>query len=346
MNKTALFIISLFLLWGCSREDPSKNETKGELHTYKVSSQKVQAYVEATGTIQPDLDGGAKIVSPLQGSVKKIFVRTGDSIKKGMPLVALRSSDVSDTYASHLSTLSQLKQAERIYNLNKELFEVGAITRNDLLNSEANYEQAKALSEGLKQKLDIYGAHSPDSLNDELIIKAPIDGRVADIQAHIGDRFDTSIPLMTVANSDKVIVVANIYDTDIPKIKKGKQVTFFTDIFPDVQFKGAVSYISDVEDMDSKTIKTYITIMSGRELLKQNMFLKIKIIEGEKILPVVPKTALIYEEGKFYVNLKQGERVGRHEIKPLRDISDKFIAVEGLKDGDEIVYSAIDLEKT
>lgn len=345
MKKAAILIIALSLLWSCSKGDPPKDETKDELHTYKVSSQKVQAYIEATGSIQADLEGAAKILSPLQGSVEKIFVKMGDHVKKGTPLAVLRSSDVSDAYASHLSTLSQLKQAERIYNLNKELFEVGAVTKNDLLNSEASYEQAKAISEGLKKKLDIYGASSQDASPDRLILKSPIDGNVADIQAHIGDRFDTTASLMIIANSNKVLVVANIYDTDIPKMRKGKDVTFYLDTFPDIQFKGVVSYISDVEDMDSKTIKTYIRILSGTDLFKQNMFLKIKILEGEKMLPVVPKTAIIYKEGKFYVNVKDGGQFTLKEVKPVRDASEKLMAVEGLKDGDEIVYSAIDLEK-
>ena len=335
----------LFIFLGCGKGDPPKNETKDELRTYRVSSQKVQAYIEATGTIQPDLEGGAKILSPLQGAVEKILVRIGDSVRKGTPLVFLRSTEVSDTQASHLSTLAQLRQAERMYNLNKQLFEIGAVTRNDFLTSEANYEQLKAVSEGLKNKLDIYGISSQDGSQDKLLIKAPIEGYVTDIQAHIGDRFDTNTPLMTIVNPNKVVVVANIYDIDMPRIKQGKEVVFYTDVFPDKRFKGVISYISAQEELDTKTVKTYISVIEGKDLFKQNMFLRIKILEGEKVLPILPKTAVIYREEKFYVNRKEGQQFTLREIKPVRDVSEKLMAVEGLKDGDEIAYSAIELEK-
>ena len=118
--------------------------------------------------------------------VEKILVRIGDSVKQGTPLALVRSSDVSDAYAGHLSGLAQLKQAERSYELNKKLFESRAVTRNDLPTSEANYEQSKAAVEGLKKKLDIYGSSSKGGGQGTLTVRAPISGNVVDIQAHPG----------------------------------------------------------------------------------------------------------------------------------------------------------------
>jgi len=338
-------IISLLLIFGgCSRESPPKEEPKESLRTYTVSSEQVKSILEATGTVQPDLEGGAKIVSPVQGSVERILVKIGDRVKKGTALITLRSPDVSDAAASYRSALAQLSQADRLNNLNKQLFEIGAVTRNDVLNSEANYEQARALSEGLKKKLDIYGV-SGDGIHDSLTIRAPIDGTVADLPAHIGDRFDTNVPLMTIADPDKTVVVANVYGADVLKLRKGEEVTFYADVLPASVFKGTISYISDVEDMDSKTVKTYIKNLNGTRFFRQNMFLNIRILVGEKQMPVVPKTTLIFKDGKFFVNKKQGKRFELVEVKPAGSASNKMMTVEGLKEGDEIAYSAIDLEK-
>ena len=43
-----------------------------------------------------------------------------------------------------------------------------------------------------------------------------------------------------------------------------------------------------------------------RDLFKQNMFLRIKILNANRKLPVVPKTALLYKDGKFEVYMKVG----------------------------------------
>jgi cobalt-zinc-cadmium efflux system membrane fusion protein len=345
MKHAAIISFTLLALWGCKHEEPVKKQTERPLQTMTVAAQTIQGGLEATGTVQPDQEGGAKILTPLAGAVAQIFVRIGDCVHKGTPLAEIRSPEISDTYSGYLSAQAQLKQAERAYTMNKKLFEIGAVTNNDLTNSEANYEQSKALVDGLRKKLDINGAASADGLHGRLVVRAPISGTVVDIQAHLGDRFDTATPLMTIANPNHSMVVANIFDTDAAKIGKGKPVAFTTDVFPGTTFKGVVSYVSDVEDADSKTIKTYIRLVEGQPMLKQNMFLKLKILDGEKRVPVIAKSAMIYKEGKFYVQLKNSTGFQLQEIKPLMDVSDKLTAVDGIHEGAVIACSAIDLEQ-
>lgn len=343
MKRTILVMLCLSLLAGCSKEE-KKEPPKKEVQTYKVTIQKVQSFVEATGTVQPDLEGGAKILTPVAGSVQKIFVKVGDRVNKGAALAAIRSPEVSDAQAGYLSAMAQFKQAERSYNLNKKLYDIGAVTQNDMLTSESTLQLAKATVEGYKKKLAIYNS-SPTGGMDTLIIKAPIAGNVVDIQAHIGDRFDTGTPLMAIANSGKSLIVANIFDTDIGKFNKGKEVTFTSDIFTKQIFKGIVTYVSDVEDADSKTIKTYIRPLGTTMPFKQNMFLKIRILEGEKSLPVVPKSTIIYKDGKFYAKVKKHDSFESKEVKPVRDVSDLLMAVDGLSEGDIIASAAIDQEQ-
>ena len=352
MRNVITLLAVICILWGCTKsQDPPKEDSKentGEtkVETYKVSSQEVTSSIEATGSIQPDIEGSAKVISALAGTIENIFVKVGDPVRKEDPLVSIRSADVSDAYSSYLSALSQVKQAERTYNLNKQLFDLGAVTKNDLINSEANFEQVKAVLEGAKKKLEIYGVNHESGFTDRHLIKSPMDGTIVEIQAHLGDRVDTSNPMMIVADPNKVIVVANIYDTEISNVHRGKDVTFSTDIFPGTLFKGTVTYISDASDPDSKTIKTYIRITGGPHPFKQNMFLRMKILNGRKRFPVVPKTALLYKDGKFAVYLRADGKYETKEVKPAFDVSEKLIAVEGLKDGDEVVLSAIGMEKT
>ncbi len=345
MARVTILVLLLALLAACGEAHSARLEPKEALHTYTVTSQKIQSSIEATGVVQPDLEGGAKILSPAAGAIEEVYVRAGDRVKKGAALASLRSSDATDAHANYLAALAQLKQAERTYELNKQLFEVGAVTKNDLLASEAAYEQVKSASEGLKMKMAIYGVDSPDGPRDKLVLHAPIDGTIVDLQAHIGDRFDTSTALMTIANPHRIVIVANLFDSDMPNIKKGSVVTFSTDVFPEMVFKGVVSGISDVEDADSKTVKVYIKPLGGTDMLKQNMFLRIKFYNGDRSLPTVPKTALVYKDGKFYVRMKQHDQYALYEVKPVREVSGNMMAVEGLKENDEIVYSAIDMER-
>lgn len=346
-----LFLLSALLLLSCHAKE--KKEEKNELKTYKVTAQEVQFYVEATGSVQPDLGGASKIISHVPGTVAQIVVKPGERVKKGSPLLVIKSPDATDAYAAYLSSVAQLKQSERIYNLNKELFEVGAVTKNDLLNSEATYRQMEAVSAGLRKKLNLYGCGISagsdvrrDSCSDTVTLRASIPGFVADIQAHVGDKVDTSTGLMTIADPQNIIIVANIYDSDVPKIKKNSNVTFYVDIFENTPFKGIVSYVSDVSDTESKTVKTFIKILDRKDVFKQNMFLKLKIEREKKSFAVVPQSAIVYKDGNFYVyrSLKGGKSE-LQQVKAVRELPGKSMAVEGINEGDQIILSAIELER-
>ena len=349
-------LILLSLIASCGKNGEATKKGAGEqLKTYKVSTSDVQAYIEATGSVQPDLQGSAKIVAHLAGMVARIFVKAGDSVRKGDPLLAVTSPEMTDTHTGYASALTQMKQAERVYNLNKQLFEIGAVTKNELLISQANYEQLKAVSEGLKNKLSIYGSR-PDNGSgedrreqlDAQTIRSPMNGTIADIVTHVGDKVDTSIPLMVVADPKNIVIVANIYDTDIPKVKKGSHVTFYADVYPDRPFHGVIAYVSDISDPDLKTVKTFIRIIEQDHLFKQNMFLKMKIEGEKKRLSIIPQTAMVYKDGKFYIYCvsPDKERTCRlREIRPVKEVPGKLMAVEGVESGEEIVLSAIGMER-
>lgn len=358
MKRTLLLTILILLLlsFGGCKKVPSKTtvEEEGSLKTFKVSTSGVTTYIEATGSVQPDLQGSSKILPYLSGTVHKIFVKPGDRVAKGDALATVLCPEVTDTYSAYLSALSQLTQAERIYNLNSQLFEVGAVTKNDLLNSEATKRQLTAVLDGMRSKLRIYGYSMEGETairkpaSDTVTIKAPMNGYIADVQTHVGDKVDGTSPIMTIADPENILIVANIYDTDVPKVKKGSKVTFYTDVFRNVQFEGTITYVSDISDQDAKTVKTYIKLVGGKEYFKQNMFLKLMIEHEKKLLPMIPQSAMVYREGKFYVYCPvkgKGKMCEIKEIKPFREVSGKYMAVEGLEEGQEIVLSAIELEK-
>jgi hypothetical protein len=59
----------------------------------------------------------------------------------------------------------------------------------------------------------------------------------------------------------------------------------------------------------------------------------------------VPTAAIIYKDSKFAVRVREGDSFQLREVKPIEELPDRKMAVEGLKEGDEIAYSAIEMEK-
>ena len=111
-------VVLILILMGqsCSKSPPtSTKENKQDVKTLKVTCMEVQTFIEATGSVQPDLTGSSRLASPLAGTVGQVFIKVGDRVKKGDPLLLIKSPEVTDIYSNYLSTVIQSKQAERIY---------------------------------------------------------------------------------------------------------------------------------------------------------------------------------------------------------------------------------------
>lgn len=306
----------------------------------------VQTFLDATGHAQADIKGLAKVVSPLAGVVDKIAVGVGAIVKKGDPIAVVNSADISDLYSSYLSNKAQLYQAERLYQLNKELFEKGIVTKSDFLTAEGNYNQIQATLKGQEAKMRQFGVTPGEGFVNTLTIGAPIDGVVAELYSHLGDRTDSTLPIALIANPQEMLVVADLHDVDLPLVgAKGSEVHFSTDLTPDKTWNGTIQYVGDVQDPDTKSIKVYIKVKETGLQFRQNMFFKIKIMGESRTLPSVPKSALVYRDSKFFVYIPGKDAPQLKEVKPVRDLAGDRVAVEGIAVDEKIIVSAMDQER-
>jgi cobalt-zinc-cadmium efflux system membrane fusion protein len=347
MKACSVALLALAMA-GC--KDASSQEVKEVKGKPPVSEKAqlvpIQTSLVSTGHAQADIRGLAKVVSPLGGVVEQIMVGVGAPVKRGEPLAVINSADISDLYSSYLSNQAQLYQTERLYALNKELFEKGIVTRSDFLAAEGNLRQIQATLKGQEAKMRQYGVTPGEAFVNTFTILAPIDGVLAELYAHLGDRIDTTNPIALVANPQEMLVVADLHDVDLPFVgPKGSEVQFSTDLASDKVWTGRILYVGDVQDPDTKTIKVYIKVKEDGVRFRQNMFFKIKILGETKMFPSVPKSALVYRDGKFYVYLLSKEAPALKEVKPVRDLPGDRVAIEGISVDDLIIVSAMDQER-
>jgi len=70
--KVRFLMIAFVLLFACGKKEEklTEKEKTQETQTIQVVFQKVQDFVEATGSVQPDKEGVVKITSRLPGVVQ------------------------------------------------------------------------------------------------------------------------------------------------------------------------------------------------------------------------------------------------------------------------------------
>lgn len=340
---------ALLLLSGCNKEHTESSQKIAAVQKPTIATVLPEfgifgTQISATASVQPSPDGIVSVTSPATGTVDKIHVTVGDKVSPRLPLITIKSSDVSDVKSDQLSAQAGYTQAKHVYEMNKELFKLGAITANDLSLSKSNVEQADAMVKGYSQKLNYYGASSSQSLT----LHSPINGVVYEVGTHLGEKVtnDASQILIKIANPHKKVIVATVYEKDLAAFVIGKHVDIKTDNTTFEPIKGTITYISDVLDPENKTNKVYIQPSLDAPQLRINMFATISLSADVKDVFRIPKKSLLYKEGKFVVFVKKGETFVPLNVSLISDDpKDDFSLVKGLPENTPIALEAIALEK-
>jgi cobalt-zinc-cadmium efflux system membrane fusion protein len=344
-------VTALILFSGCTKGEAENthNNTKAQKTLHETFSPLLGDYtieISATASVQPSPDGIVSVSASVPGIVSSIHAKVGDKVSANAPLISIRSSDVSDAQSNELSAKAALTQAQHVYEMNKELFKLGAITANDLALSQSTFQQAQAAIKGFSQKLSYLGASS----NQNLTLRSPIDGVVYEVGTHLGEKVtnDTQQPLMRIANTHKKMVLATVYEKDISAFYVGKEVSIALDDAGLRRIKGTVTYVSDLLDAENKTIKVYIQPKIDSPDLRINMFTTITLGVEKKGVFRVPKESVLFKEGKFIVFLKKGKG---DNFVPLNvtfvsdDPRDDYSLIKGLPEHAIIAREPIAMEK-
>jgi cobalt-zinc-cadmium efflux system membrane fusion protein len=326
---------ALFFSCGKNKKKIENPSFSNGVQTVEAVFEKVKDFIKAVAYVQPDREGVVKITSRLPGTVQSINVKLGDFVKKGQVLAVIKTPDTTDLYSQKIYLSAQLEQAMRLYKMKKELYEIGAIPKSDLIEAETNYKVIEAQLKGVEQKLKLLGGGM-----GQITIVAPLDGIVYQINAHVGDLVDQSTEILNIVRPGKILIVALVPPDALQKLKVGDTISFYVSVYPEKEFKGIIKYISDVVDPDTRKVKVYIEPVE-KEFFKINMFFEVKLILGEQIYAVIPQKALIYRNGKFYVYAIDGGKTVEKEVSFIKELENDKVAILGVKEGEEIILNPL-----
>ena len=232
--------------------------------------------------------------------------------------VISQKADIKSSKANVTKAAAVLKEAEKTYNRNKELFQRKLISASDLDSAEtaynsqkASYEMAVASSEVSEAKLqsiyaqldsaesDKKGAQARVAQNeaqlelakidlDRTKIYSPIDGVIIDRAVDEGQTVQASFsaPKLFVIAQDlrKMQIDTAVDETDIGVVKEGQSVTFTVDAYKTQTFKGTVHQVR-LSPNESSSVVTYsvmVNVDNPDLLLKPGMTANSEILVGEK----------------------------------------------------------------
>jgi len=322
---------------------------QGRIDTMTVEYSGVKTALTLNGRVNYGEDRFSKISSQLQGRVLEVQAKLGDRVKAGDILAAIDSPDIAAAYSTYVKQTSELDFATRAYELARDLYESKAIpfkdfkqAENDLNKERAEFRQAKERLLSLRvpaEELDKPVARQQITSRFEL--KSPLSGTVVERNVTPGQLVngDPTQVLFTVADLDKLQVVADLYERDVNLVKVGQVAAVTVEAYPGTSFPAAISAIGDLVDPNTRIITVRALVSNETHQLKPGMFARLNIDVGDATQFIaVPRVAVLEVDGQEFVYVVEGpNRYVKRLVKVAPAAGDQARILDGLTPGERIV---------
>lgn len=335
---------------------------KIKFKTAKIQKGEITQTVRATGNVNPvtTIIVGTRV----SGTIVALYADYNSRIKKGQLIAQIdptpfenelkhSEAELLNAKATLFKAEVTLKDAERTLKRKQELFKRDLIARSELDDAETAYNTARAQYEiALAQvkKAEAGLRQAKTNLGYTRIV-SPVDGVVIAKNVEVGQTVAASFQtptLFTIApDLTKMQVDTNVDEADISKIKKGMEVNFTVDAYPDKKFKGIVSQIrlSPTVTQNVVTYNVVISVDNSHLLLKPGMTANVTFVVNSKENVIkIPNSALRFKMPDTPPSKQQGVWVIRGgksvRVNVKTGISDGEWTelIEGdLKEGEEVI---------
>lgn len=169
-------------------------------------------------------------------------------------------------------------------------------------------------------------------------VKAPIAGIIDARNVNLGQAVEPNTVLFHLSNRDQLLVIAQVYEEDLAKIKVGQAVNVHPLSVPKQTFSGKVILIEPNLDALTRSVNVQISLANLKELLKPGMFVRASIVlRASEAALTVPNAALLQADNQTFVFVRTGD-IYERVVVTIGAGDDSYTEIkEGLVPGDEVV---------
>jgi membrane fusion protein, heavy metal efflux system len=307
----------------------------------------LRLYRDFPATVQPNQNETAEVTALVRGRMVDVHVDVGQDVEKGARLALLHSSELSLAQASYLKANAKQVEAQRAYERVKDLNKEGAVSLAEVQRWEAEMLSRRSEVKEARMRLELLGMHVEDiarldrthKVQSSFPILAPFAGRVIERNVTRGEVVETTEKLFVLADLSEVWVMANIPEKDVRFIKASHKVDVHLAAYPHEVFPGTITYVGDVLDPATRTMKLRVTAPNREGKLKPEMFATVRVYsDPDPHALAVPTSAMLREKNMPMVYVQTSPGVFEARLVKLGEEGGDVVKVlEGLGDGDQVV---------
>ncbi len=358
-----LVLVMAFLLSSCSTDEVVKTEYRN-VKTLLIENDDIGALEGLSGNITPMET--VKISFKIDGVIDRIFVKEGQSIKKGELIAKLKDSDYElalnaakaqyDAAKMKISkdipnileqAKAQLELTQMTYKRMQELYEHDAVAKAQfdeisakLTVDKSTYKQAQDAYEIATAQLGQAKAAYDMALKnlEATSIYSPMDGILLKKLSAEGEVQGAGYPVVAVGSVEYMWAEFGVTDEQINAFKIGEEMQVYV-YGADIKVKGIVNEIGALADQNTRLFTVKLKLENKEGLIKSGMIAKSEL-NGKK-------SEKIYIPFLSVVHLSSGEIVYlydeiSHKVRacPVTTgalIDDRIEILEGLTAGDLLV---------
>ena len=340
-----LFLISLSLA-GCSRDGNAQAQPQGPppagVSMVTLATRPIQQTSDFIATVQ---SLRSSTVQPeAEGLVTKIFVKSGDRVNQGAPLVQIDPEKQQATVRTAEANLTGA-QADVTYwraqvQRYQALVSAGAVSKqeyeqaqNTLRTAEARVAALQAQVREGRVQLGYY------------LVNAPQAGTIGDIPIRVGDRVTNSTVITTIDDRGAFEVYVQVPLDRSPDLRLGLPVQLL-DASGKVVATNPITFIAPRVEDNTQTVLVKSRLKEMPASVRVQQFVRARIVWRTAEGVTVPVTAVTRISGQYFCYVAEpgpkGGLVARQRPLQVGEVlGNDYVVVSGLKAGDRLITSGI-----
>lgn len=313
--------------------------------TAQVQLRDVNDHLQVPGNVDVDEERLAYVQTRFPGWIQDVFANaTWQYVRKGQRLFTIYSPDLVSTEQEYLLA----KQNQSAFAPAMRTESPSSMSMSSGAGGTAAQESGwlvQAAEERLRQfdvppaEIDAFVRRG--KVQREIAVVSPASGYIAERNALPNAYVQPDTKLYTIADLSTVWVYANVFQTDVGRLKPGDPAGVTVDSYPGRTFRGRIDQILPDVDPTTRTVRVRLVFRNPGLVLKPGMYVSVNIDIPLGRQLVMPASGVLQAGTREIVFIDHGQgNLEPRVIETGPQIDDSVVVLDGLKPGDRIVSSA------